>query len=91
MLDAPSSSISISMTPKHPYRGKRSKILDVPSSGVIISIASTCPYRGKRLVFLPLHLVAGSLDTTSVVSWAPSARFSERKVTGPMRGAVGGT
>ncbi|CAL9157111.1 unnamed protein product [Musa hybrid cultivar] len=80
MLDAPSSSISISMTPKHPYREFED-----------MRCALLAMWYDSNIVFLTLHLVAGSLDTTSVVSWAPSARFSERKVTGPMRGAVGGT
>ncbi|CAL9039231.1 unnamed protein product [Musa banksii] len=87
MLDAPSLSISISATLMHPYR----KSEDTRCALLVFEHNTLKNVSDSNIVFLTLHLVAGSLDTTSVVSWAPSARFSERKVTGPMRGAVGGT
>ncbi|CAL9109191.1 unnamed protein product [Musa acuminata var. zebrina] len=86
MLDAPSSSISISTTLMHPYREYEDTQCALLSGDHLNDIDINVVRQQYRVPH-----VAGSLDTTSVVSWAPSARFSERKVTGPMRGAVGGT
>ncbi|THU70292.1 hypothetical protein C4D60_Mb08t23470 [Musa balbisiana] len=77
MPDVPSSSVSISTTLMHTYRElnvQRCALLEYKHFN------DTDAYlrRGKHLVFLTLHLVAGSLDT-SVVSWPPSAtKASER-------------